>query len=106
MQSELANARSVRKQGDTKVLRRRDEAPALLREWEIKYGDALAENSSTTNSLSDTGGVFLGLTGFRGRFGVSSFARGESLLVLSSYAMAHKGKMISIHALQIQECWL
>jgi hypothetical protein len=66
----------------------------------------LAENSSTTNSLSDTGGVFLGLTGFRGRFGVSSFAHGESLLVLSSYAMAHKGKMISIHALQIQECWL
>ena len=33
-----------------------------------------------------------------------AFAYGESLLVPAGYAMAHKEKMISIHALQVQEC--
>jgi len=86
------------------MLRCRGDDPPCLGSGEVEYRDALAENSNTAHqSPPDTRVSFLtNRTRALGMF--LAFAYGESLLVPAGYAMAHKEKMISIHALQVQEC--
>jgi hypothetical protein len=80
---------------------RRDEAPALLRKWEIEYGMLWQRIPTPLINRLLTLGYLSWTNRTRAQFGISGFAYEESLLVPAGYAMAHKGK--AIHAIQIQE---